>query len=213
MLYDKDIREPLFEYFENRFGKIRIFEEKIIGHSRADAFFVLEDRICGVEIKSDADSYERLKLQIEYYDMYFDENYLVVGSSHAKSSIKHVPPYWGIISVEEQENTVDFYIVKEPENNPNMDWNKKISILWRPELKHIQELNNMPKYAEKSKTFVCEKILAMIDRNLLAKQVSDELFERDYEKIRDVINEYRLSIGKKKRRRRKRAKSGRSKKC
>ena len=28
MLYDKDIREPLFEYLEEIYGKIRILEEK-----------------------------------------------------------------------------------------------------------------------------------------------------------------------------------------
>ena len=30
MLYDKDIREPLFDYLEEYYGKIRILEEKEI---------------------------------------------------------------------------------------------------------------------------------------------------------------------------------------
>ncbi|WP_330617406.1 hypothetical protein [[Clostridium] symbiosum] len=34
VLYDRDIREPLFDYLEERFGKTRMFEEKIIGRSR-----------------------------------------------------------------------------------------------------------------------------------------------------------------------------------
>ena len=29
LLYDCDIREPLFDYLEERFGKARMFEEKI----------------------------------------------------------------------------------------------------------------------------------------------------------------------------------------
>ena len=33
---DKDIREPLFEFLEETFGKIRIIEEKALGRSRAD---------------------------------------------------------------------------------------------------------------------------------------------------------------------------------
>ncbi len=37
LLYDCDIREPLFDYLEERFGKARMFEEKIIGKSRADS--------------------------------------------------------------------------------------------------------------------------------------------------------------------------------
>ena len=54
MLKDKDIREPLFTYLEERYGKVRIFEEKNIGmNSRADVFLVLEDRLVGIEIKSE----------------------------------------------------------------------------------------------------------------------------------------------------------------
>ena len=36
MLYDKDIREPLFDFLEGMYGKIRILEEKQMGKSRAD---------------------------------------------------------------------------------------------------------------------------------------------------------------------------------
>ena len=68
LLYDCDIREPLFDYLEERFGKARMFEEKIIGKSRADVLMVTERRITGLEIKSDADTYERLRRQIRDYD-------------------------------------------------------------------------------------------------------------------------------------------------
>ena len=82
MLYDKDIREPLFELLEEKYGKSRIFEEKIIGGARADAVMITEDAIYGIEIKSDADTYARLSRQVKYYDYYYDYNYVVVGSSH-----------------------------------------------------------------------------------------------------------------------------------
>lgn len=78
-LYDRDIREPLFDYLEERFGKTRMFEEKIIGRSRADVLMLTKNQIVGLEIKSDADSYERLKSQIKSYDRYCDSNYVVVG--------------------------------------------------------------------------------------------------------------------------------------
>ena len=35
MLYDKDIRDPLFDFLEERYHKIRIIEEKQMGRSRA----------------------------------------------------------------------------------------------------------------------------------------------------------------------------------
>ena len=61
MLYDRDIREPLFDFLEERYGKIRIIEEKQMGKSRADIVMVLPDAVAGIEIKSDADTYVRLQ--------------------------------------------------------------------------------------------------------------------------------------------------------
>ena len=101
MLRDKDIREPLFDFLEEMYGKIRILEEKQIGKSRADIVMVL------------------------------------------------------------------------------------------PELAHIQELNDMPKYKEKSKQFVIDKIAEKIPEEILSKQISDALFERDYNEIEHVIQEFK----------------------
>ena len=56
-LHDKDIREPLFDFLEEAYGKIRIIEEKTMGKSRADVVMVTEDDLVGIEIKSDADTY------------------------------------------------------------------------------------------------------------------------------------------------------------
>ena len=106
MLYDKDIREPLFDFLEGMYGKIRILEEKQMG-------------------------------------------------------------------------------------NPGVNLRKKLSILWRPELAHIQELNDMPKYKEKSKQFVIDKIAEKIPGDILSKQISDTLFERDYNEIEHVIQEFK----------------------
>lgn len=60
-----------------------------------------------------------------------------------------------------------------------------------PELAHIQELNEMPKYKEKSKQFVIDKIAERIPEDILSKQISDALFERDYNEIEHVIQEFK----------------------
>ena len=51
MLKDKDIREPLFDFLEEQYGKTRIIEEKTMGKSRADVVMVLEEELVGIEIK------------------------------------------------------------------------------------------------------------------------------------------------------------------
>lgn len=191
MLYDKNIREPLFDFLEERYTKIRIIEEKQMGRSRADVVMVTEDSVVGIEIKSDADTYTRLQRQIRDYDRFFDYNYVVAGSRHAMHIEEKVPPWWGIITAEEIERKVDFYLLRSPGENPNLIWKNKLKLLWRPELAHIQELNQLPRYKEKSKAFVIDKIIKRVPKELLKIQISEELFERDYHQIEHIIRAYK----------------------
>ena len=194
MLLDKDIREPLFDFLEDTFGKVRILEEKTIGRSRADVVMVTDSALYGVEIKSDADTYARLKSQVKDYDKHYDFNIIVIGTSHAQHIYEHVPDYWGIITVEDIGGTPDFYMLRKPQTNPKMKWEKKLEILWRTELAKIQEMNSMPKYKDKSKDFIVGKLLERIPGKLseetLKEQLSNVLFERDYNTIASELKEF-----------------------
>jgi len=195
-LHDKDIREPLFDFLDEAYGKIRIIEEKTMGKSRADVVMVTEADLYGIEIKSDADTYSRLSRQIKDYDKYFDYNYVVVGSSHALHIREHVPDYWGVITVELVDGKFDFYILRKPEKNPKVSWKKKIELLWRPELVLLQEWHKMPKYKEKSKAFVRNKIIERLDNGKIKEEVlkceiSELIMQRDYNNISAVLQEYR----------------------
>ena len=196
-MHDSDIREPLFDFLEEAYGKVRIIEEKTMGRSRADIVMVTPENLTGIEIKSDADTYARLSRQVKDYDRFFDKNIVVVGTSHAMHIEEHVPPYWGIITVEEVDGELDFYVLRNANINPKFDLKNKLSILWRPELQKLQIWANMAKYKEKSKTFVIEKILELvpekIDENALNVKISELLFERDYNTIEDELKEYRKS--------------------
>ena len=201
MLHDADIREPLFDFLEETYGKIRILEERNTGRSRADVVMVTENEVIGLEIKSDADSYQRLSGQVKDYDRYYDRNFVVIGSSHARSIESHVPEYWGIITVDEVDGRPDFLIFRKPLPNPKRSLARKLSIMWRPELVHIQEIFEMPRYKAESKDFVIGKIAertvyppdkkGYIDPEKLATAISNELFERDYNTIGAEIRAYR----------------------
>ena len=199
MIYDKDIREPLYDYLELCYGKTRVLEEKTIGKSRADVFLVLPDCICGLEIKSDADSYARLATQVKDYDRFFDENIVVVGTSHAMHIEEHVPEHWGIITVEETENGPDFYMLRKPERHTKTNWTRKLTLLWRPELSALLATFQMPKYAYMSKADVVKKIVAAVGGKIPEEQLFTEysrlLFERDYQKIAEIIQAYKTEKG------------------
>lgn len=216
MLLDKDIREPLFDFLEERYGKVRILEEKTVGNSRADVVMVIPDKVVGIEIKSDADTYTRLESQVADYDLYFDQNIVVVGSTHAGHVAEHVPDYWGIISVEEYDTGIksdtdgkpvaegledgvsdklthktDFYVVREMQPNPRADLLRTIRILWRPELAHIQETYSLPMYKGKSKDFVRTLIVDRLPAEIVHHEISEILFERDYAAMIEQIQEFR----------------------
>lgn len=195
MLYDRDIREPLFEFLEETYGKVRIIEEKQMEKSRADVVMVIPDAVIGIEIKSDADTYARLKRQVKDYDRYFDANYVVVGVSHAMHIEEHVPAWWGIITAELDGGNVDFYILRKASRNPKAVPKMKLGLLWRPELSHLLIQNRLPEYRRKSKAFVVEKILDRVPEDVLRVQICQELFERDYRMIADTIREYKEKHG------------------
>lgn len=207
MLHDADIREPLFLFLEEYYGKIRIIEEKTMGKSRADVMMVTEDALVGIEIKSDADTYTRLARQVQDYDLFFDYNVVAVGTRHAMHIEEHVPAHWGIITVEEIDDPengkeiLDFYFLRKPRKNPNLRMDRKLQILWRPELALLQKQFATPKYKEKGRDFVIEKILerveypeekkGRIDPEKLAAAISEILFERDYSQVKALLQDYR----------------------
>ena len=104
---------------------------------------------------------------------------------------EHVPEWWGIITVEQVDGEADFYILRKPKENPKVNRKKQLGLLWRPELAHIQELNHLPRYRQRSKQFVTEKILLGVPEESLRRQISQELFERDYTRIAETIMEYK----------------------
>ena len=208
-LHDKDIREPLFTFLEETFGKVRIIEEKMIGRSRADCIMVTEGALVGIEIKSDADTFTRLATQVTDYDRYYDYNIAAVGVSHVMHIGEHIPPYWGIITVENTGDGPDFYLLRKPLRNPYMQPKRKISILWRPELAAIQEKYRMPRYERLGKALVAAKIVETVPPEALAREISSQLFERDYTTIGETIAAYRKEHAPARRKTKKKRRAGR----
>ncbi len=190
-LYDSNIREPLFEWLEARYGTVRILEETVTGRSRADVVAVTNEGLHGIEIKSDADTYARLARQIRDYDRYYDFNTVVVGTRHAAHIEEHVRPWWGIITAEYVNHTVDFYEMRKAQPNPKVRMSDKLSLLWRPELAALQERLHLPKYKEKSKQFVRARILEKVPEQVLQREIIYALFERDYTLIEAEIESFR----------------------
>ena len=175
-MLDRDMREPLFDFLDEHFGKIRTIEEKVIEGSRADVLGVLDGYIVGFEIKSDGDSYARLKTQVKDYDRFCDFCYIVVGQSHRKHVAEHVPEHWGIIAVTDEGTFLD----RGADDNPKALLSEQILLMWKRELFQLLDMNGKPKYRDRSRKFLREYLLTHIPPEILKKQMTDILFERDY---------------------------------
>ena len=188
-----DIIEPLFDYLEERFGKTRMFEEKRIGRSRADVVMLTSRCLTGLEIKSDADTYDRLKRQVRDYDRFCDMNYVVVGRSHERHVAEHVPAHWGVLTVAADGTEIMIEEKRSAAANPRIKRERQLTLLWRPELNHLLELNRLPKYKQKSKKFVQQKLMEKVDWEVLKQQICEELFQRDYTLWDEMMEEYAKS--------------------
>lgn len=195
MLRDKEIREPLFDFLEERYGKCRILQEKIMGKSRADIVMVTEGALYGIEIKSDADRYLRLKTQVPDYERYFDYNILAVGSSHALHAAEHVPESWGILSIEESGEGLDFYELRAAGKNKKRSLKRQLSLLFRPELSRILKRNALPEYSSLSKAALIRRLTELLPPEILSDELTEELFERDYLKIEEEILAWKRERG------------------
>jgi len=169
------MREPLFDFMDEYFGKIRTIEEKTIKKSRADVIGVMDDAILGFEIKSDSDTYTRLKTQIKDYETFCDECYIVIGKSHIHAD-EHIPEYWGIIEVSEDGAR----LMRDALPCPNTKMYDQLLLLWKRELWELLDKNELPKYRNKSRKFIIEKLLERVEEDALKRQITDTLFERDY---------------------------------
>lgn len=173
-----DMKEDFFWYLDGAHEKIRVIEEKVIGKSRADVVAVLPNLLVGYELKSNTDTYTRLKTQVRDYDKYFDYNYLVVGQTHKKHAIEHVPEHWGAICIPNVGNEIE--VLREANFNKKSKLRWQLSLLWRSELLNIQIKNGLYKYEDKSKFFVIKYLIEKVEHDILKQQLCHELFERDY---------------------------------
>lgn len=103
------------------------------GEARVD-IAVINGRIHGFEIKSDADTLARLPAQIEAYNRVFDRITLVTGRKHVGSLTTLIPDWWGIkIASVGVRNAVHFSDLRATSQNPGIEAVSLAALLWRDE--------------------------------------------------------------------------------
>lgn len=107
------------------------------GACRAD-IAVVNGRLIGYEIKSNADSLARLKTQVPAYDAIFDRITVIVGERYRNAIARTVPRHWGIIlSTRGKRGAIRFHIKRQTRPNQNIKPFSVAQLLWRNEVLEI----------------------------------------------------------------------------
>src|SRR5258708_2969717 len=77
------------------------------GDARID-IAVVNGTLSGYEIKSSADTLQRLPNQVAVYGRLFDQITLVSSESHIEKAQCIIPPWWGITAVLEIDKNIQF---------------------------------------------------------------------------------------------------------
>lgn len=102
------------------------------GESRVDVA-VINGRLIGYEIKSDADTLDRLPGQIELYGQVLDRVTLVCGARHMSEARKLIPRWWGLDEAVSDLGGVVLREIRPPRDNPRPKALAIAELLWRDE--------------------------------------------------------------------------------
>jgi len=188
ILLDKDIREIFTTHHAKRYPKSSLLNEVRINNGLAIADLVsIGDKTSHCyEIKSDRDKISRTLEQAKSYDIVFKKISLITTYNLYKKAIDVIPPYWGIVIVNNTpKNTVYYY--RKASISPYFSKQDALYTLWRDELLNILLAKNI---IEKSANRASRsKLIDTLSNNLSAHEIcrfiNQFLLERqkNYQKI------------------------------
>jgi hypothetical protein len=186
---DKNIRETLrnilakeLETSRNRTGHpAHIFFELGVDHGKCRIdIATINGTTHGYEIKSDADTLDRLPEQADAYNKVFDMVTLVVGESHIIEALTVIPDWWGVkLAKGADDGTVKLSTIRKPARNPIQNKLSIARLLWKKEA--IDLLGSIGKdygVRTKRRELVYEHLAAVMDKARLKEAVAERLLSR-----------------------------------
>lgn len=183
---DNDIRVALKAELARRYAKDNntlLLDELGIRHGTARIdLIVVNHRLHGYEIKSDSDSLRRLPEQIRIFSSVLDRITLVVGYRHAYDALRMVPEWWGVRLAAEDERcgTVVLSSARFPRNNPRVDLNAMVALLWRDEaLNILEEMGAAKGVRSKIRTDIYKRLVEVCKPDYLRARIRQQLKSRE----------------------------------
>ena len=181
---DRDIRDAYHRQRlarQHRDPSTLVVDELGLRHGacRAD-IAVIGGHFVGIEIKSDADSLDRLASQVNSYSAVFDRAVLVSTERHLARATEHVPPWWGIVSAKQgPRGGIRFATVRRSAPNPQVDQHAVAQLLWRDEAAQILSgLGFGARNLRGSRAVLYGRLVDQLSERELRKHVSETMKRR-----------------------------------
>jgi len=182
---DKDIRLVLKNEFARKYARDNstlVLDELGICHGAARLdLAVVNHLLHGYEIKSDVDSLKRLPDQIQIFNSVVDRMTLVVGYRHAYSALDMVPDWWGVRLADQnaENNETVLKTARLPRDNPAVDVNAVVALLWREEaLGILEEMGLADGVRSKNRVAIYQRLVQMTEPKYLCIKVRQQLKDR-----------------------------------
>jgi hypothetical protein len=182
---DQDIRAVLKAELLRKYGgddNTLVLDELGIRHGMARLdLVVVNHRLHGYEIKSDYDSLKRLPDQIRVFNSVVNRMTLVVGYRHAYKAMEMIPDWWGVRLAEQNEKK-GIIILKNarlPHDNPSVDTNAFVTLLWRDEaLGMLEEIGAAEGVRSKNRAAIYRRLVEVSEPEYLHAKIRQQLRHR-----------------------------------
>lgn len=102
------------------------------GRHRADLVAV-NGALDGYEIKSDADTLDRLADQVAMFSRVFDTMTLVCAPRHLRAAKRRIPRWWGLTTATSDQSGIRLEVKRPARANPTIEPELIARLLWRDE--------------------------------------------------------------------------------
>lgn len=183
VLRDMDIRGALCSELHTQYadGETAIVEELGIcrGAARVDVA-VINGQLCGYEIKSEADTLERLPRQAELYNAVFDRVTLVVAKNHLGDALRETPSWWGIWTAAATiGGGVELSSGRPGSPNASVDPRAVVEFLWRDEALALLAARDADRgYRSKRRGDIWDRVCEVYSPTEIRQAVSQALRRR-----------------------------------
>lgn len=175
---ERDIRAALLSHLHHEYRldySTRVLNELAVGGgvARIDVA-VINGLMLGFEIKSEADTLQRLPAQAMVYSTIFDRITVVCGPRHVGDVSSLIPAWWCIVEARIIDSRLDLLTLREGKENPCVDPLQIARLLWRDE---VFSVLNKYDLASRLKSKSREQLMRILCANVALPALKTEVRE------------------------------------